>query len=135
MITLFVVLFAGSPIIGVVFAASLVGLRLPAAHLPAKINRPTDEELDAMQRTAREVARRHNAGAQPSPSDKPAPKPFRGTWRQVLGLPLNEHRRSVAHQAYRALARANHPDLSGSNEAMQAVNDAWRQAKRQLILK
>lgn len=135
MSTLFVVLFAGSPIIGVVFAASLVGLRLPAMHLPLKINRPTDEELDAMRLAAREVARRHNPETRFSLDNKPAPAPLRGTWRQVLGLPLNEHRRSVAHQAYRALARANHPDASGSNEAMQAVNDAWRQAKRQLVLK
>lgn len=131
---LFVFLFAGSPILGFVFAASLVGLHLPGRHRPPKINRRSKAELDAMQLPERKAARRHKAEAQDSPSIKPVPDLFAATWRQVLGLPLNEHRRSVAHQAYRTLARANHPDHSGSNEAMQMVNDAWRQARKELIL-
>ena len=131
---LFIVLVAGSPILGVAFAASLMGLRLQELHLPPKIGRLTLEELAAMQLTLGIAARRHRAEAQHAASNEHGLACTGGTWRAVLGLPLNEHRRSVAHRAYRTLARACHPDLSGSNEAMQLVNDAWKQAKRELVL-
>jgi len=129
---LFIVLIAGSPILGVAFAASVVGLRLQGMYFPLSFSRLAREELVAMQRTERSAARRH--AAQPSQGDAPAPPCSGGSWREVLGLPLNEHRRSVAHQAYRTLARVYHPDLNGSNAAMQLVNDAWKQAKKELVL-
>lgn len=134
MYMLFVVLIAGGPLLAVCFAVSLVGLRLPEIHIPPAIHPVTKEELKAMQITAREVARRHRTQFRPSPGNKPVPALSGDTWRQVLGLPLGEHRRSVAHKAYRALARANHPDRYGSNETMQLVNVAWKQAKKELVL-
>lgn len=129
---LFIVLVAGSPILGVAFAASVVGLRLRGLHLPLRFKRLTQEELAALQLTERKAARRDRT--QRSQSNEPAPACSGGTWRAVLGLPLNEHRRSVAHHAYRTLARVNHPDRSGSNADMQLVNDAWKQAKKELVL-
>jgi len=128
------VLVAGSPILGVAFAASVVGLRLQGLHLPLKFKRLTRDELTAMLLMERIAARRHKTGAQSSQGNAPVAAHSGGNWRAVLGLPLNEHRRSVAHQAYRTLARVNHPDHSGSNAAMQLVNDAWKQAKKELVL-
>jgi len=127
------VLVMSGPTLGTLFAARLVGLRLPKVHSTLAIDRLTKEDLAAMQLTAKEAVRRH--ASEPRPSQCNTPTPSRGTWREVLGLPLNEHRRSVAHKAYRALAHASHPDLNGSNEAMQVVNDAWRQARRELVLR
>ena len=132
---LFIVLFVCSPILGVTFAAILVGLPLPGVRVPSNISRPTRQELAAIRPSKPETARRHTAGAQSSQRRNPAPGISGATWRAVLGLPLNEHRRSVAHQAYRTLARANHPDRSGSHEAMQMVNDAWKMAKKELVLR
>jgi hypothetical protein len=129
-----IVLVAGSPIFGVVFAASVVGMRFEGLHLRPKFNRLTRQELAAMRLTEGKAVRRHKAGAQRSQGDGPLPACSGGTWRAVLGLPLNEHRRSVAHRAYRTLARVYHPDLNGSNAAMQIVNDAWKQAKKELVL-
>jgi hypothetical protein len=128
------VLVAGSPIFGVVFAASVVGLRLEGLHLRSKFSRLTRQELTAMRPTERKAVHRHKAGAQPLPGNDPPPACSGGTWRAVLGLPLNEHRRSVAHQAYRTRARVCHPDHNGSNAAMQIVNDAWKQARKELVL-
>jgi len=104
-------------------------------HLPSTFNRPTEEELNAMRMAAKEAVHRHKSGTQPSASAGFVPRLSGTTWRQVLGVPLNEHRRAVAHRAYRTLARAHHPDIRGSNEAMQIVNDAWLKAKRELVLK
>jgi len=134
MYILFIVLIAGGPLLAVAFAASLVGLRLPRSHIPSVISRPTSDELEAMHLTARNAAERRKSLNQMSESDHRTPALSGGTWRKVLGMPLSEHRRSVAHRAYRRLARANHPDRNGSNEAMQVINDAWLQAKKELVL-
>lgn len=131
---LFIVLVASSPILGVVIAASVVGLRPEELILRARFRRLTWEELGVIQLTEKKAARPHTAAAEPSQCNESQAACSGGTWRTVLGLPLNEHRRSVAHQAYRKLARVNHPDLCGSNAAMQLVNDAWKQAKKELVL-
>ena len=131
---LFIVLVASSPILGAVFAASVVGLRPEELILRARFRRLSPEGRGAIQLTEKKAARRHDTAAQPSQRNEAQAARSGGTWRTVLGLPLNEHRRSVAHQAYRKLARVNHPDLCGSNAAMQLVNDAWKQAKKDLVL-
>jgi len=135
MYVLFIVLVAGGPILAVAFAASVLGIESPAMGHPPAFQRITDEELEVLRVTAKEAARRQGARDKSASRPKLAPALTAGTWRNVLGVPLNEHRRSVAHRAYRALARANHPDLSGSNEVMQVINNAWRQAKKELVLK
>jgi hypothetical protein len=135
MYALFIVLVAGTPIFGVAFATCMLGLGLPRWNVSSGIGRLAQREMHALGRTAGDVSQQCENEARHSPCDRRVSSHPDGSWRQVLGLPLNEHRRSVAHQAYRALARANHPDLSGSNAAMQRINDAWKQAKRELILK
>lgn len=135
MYTLFIVLVAGMPIFGVTFATSMLGLGLPRWNINSKIMLLAEGEPYALGRSASHAGHQHKDRAQHSPNDRRISTPTGSSWRQILGLPLNEHRRSMAHQAYRALARANHPDLSGSNEAMQRINDAWKQAKSELILK
>jgi len=132
---LFIVLFAGTPILGVAFALSILGASFPRVYLQSRTKLLSRAELHALRLSAVDGARRYEGGAGSSPEAGPASGFCRGSWRMVLGLPLNEHRRSVAHRAYRALARAHHPDRSGSNAAMQRVNAAWKQAKRELVLK
>ena len=135
MYALFIVLVAGTPILGVAFATSMLGFGLPRWNISSRIRQLSQHEAHALGRTVSDVRQQCKNEARHSPCDRPVSSLPDGSWRQVLGLPLNEHRRSVAHQAYRALARANHPDLSGSNAVMQRINDAWKQAKRELILK
>jgi hypothetical protein len=135
MYILFIVLVAGGPIIAVVFAASVLGFRVPQMHYATAVDTLDNNFVKAKRLHVQEAAVFCNADTEFSTNSKLSSMAYGSSWRQVLGVPLNEYRRSVAHQAYRALARENHPDINGSNEAMQRVNDAWRQAKKELVLK
>lgn len=58
------------------------------------------------------------------------PAPAKG-WREVLRMPP-EAPLAAAEAAYRALARAAHPDAGGSHEMMAALNAAITEARREL---
>jgi len=135
MYILLIVLVAGGPIIAVAFAASVLGFHFPQMHYATAVVTLAKNDVKARRLHVQEAAAVCNANTEFSHNGMLPPMACRSSWRQVLGLPLNEHRRSVAHRAYRALARANHPDINGPNEAMQLVNDAWHQAKTELVLK
>ncbi len=63
--------------------------------------------------------------------EEPAPPPD-GGWRDVLGLPRDEHRMALVKKAYRRQARMLHPDRGGSTAAMARLNEAYRMAKVEL---
>lgn len=53
-------------------------------------------------------------------------------WRAVLGLAPGEQDPDIIRKAYRARARAAHPDRGGSNEEMARVNEAMARARDEL---
>ena len=118
---LLAILIAGGPLLSVLFAASLVGLRLPHAVLSTKVAGGGRYESMVHRPMPKPAAQQATISVAGISTHGVMQDLYGRTWREVLGLPLSEYRHSVTHRAYRALARKHHPDACGSNDAMQLV--------------
>lgn len=60
----------------------------------------------------------------------PPPPPARNTWWEILGFDRSSVSLEACEDAYRTLIRRAHPDLGGSHEAAQRLNNAIAEARR-----
>lgn len=53
---------------------------------------------------------------------------YSGVWCDTLGVPRGTVDLALVRKRYRELAKERHPDVGGSHEAMQELNEAYRRA-------
>lgn len=70
----------------------------------------------------------HPVGTRPHAESLPFAVAYSGLWCETLGVPRGTVDLALVRKRYRELAKQHHPDVGGSHQKMQEVNEAYRRA-------